>query len=100
MPPTFPVSLSYPCYFFLSLPPSSSPFLHLPFFLSYPVLTSPAVMFEFFSKDLYEATEAEAKRYDGLHLPVPGCKLLFIDPGIKDAIRDYVVGQQRQLRGM
>lgn len=57
-------------------------------------------MFEFFSKDLFEDTEAEARRYDGLHLSLPSQKILFIDPGIKDAVRDFVVGQQKQLRGM
>lgn len=56
-------------------------------------------MFEFFSKELFEDTEAEAKRYDGLHLALPSQKMLFINPDIKDAIKDFVVGQQRQLRG-
>jgi transcription initiation factor TFIIH subunit 4 len=56
-------------------------------------------MFEFFSKELYDDTEAEAKRYDGLLLAVPSAKLLFIDPAIKEPLRDYVQGQQRELRG-
>ena len=56
-------------------------------------------MFEFFSRELFEDTEAEAKRYDGVHLAIPAQKLLFIDPRIKDAVKDFVVGQQRQLRG-
>ena len=62
-------------------------------------ISHPAVMFEFFSKDLFEDTVAEAKRYDGLLLAVPTSKYLFIDPRIKDSIRDFVVNQQRQLRG-
>ena len=56
-------------------------------------------MFEFFSKDLFDDTEAEARRYEGLHLSIPSAKLLFIEPRIKDSIRDYVMGQQSQLRG-
>jgi transcription initiation factor TFIIH subunit 4 len=56
-------------------------------------------MFEFFSKELYEDTEAEAKRYDGLFLAVPNAKLLLVDPAIKEPLRDYVKRQQRQLRG-
>ena len=56
-------------------------------------------MFEFYSKELFDDTEAEARRYDGVLLSIPACKLLFIDPSIKDGIRDFVVGQQRQLRG-
>jgi transcription initiation factor TFIIH subunit 4 len=59
-----------------------------------------ATMFEFFSKNMYDDTVDEAKRYDGLLLAVPEKKWLFIDPRIKDAIRDFVVGQQRQHRGM
>ncbi|EIW67546.1 hypothetical protein TREMEDRAFT_33390 [Tremella mesenterica DSM 1558] len=62
--------------------------------------TEESEMFEFFSKDLYEDTEAEAKRYDGLLLAVPKDKLLFVNPSVKDAIKDFVKGQQRQLRGM
>ena len=56
-------------------------------------------MFEFFSKDLFDDTEAEARRYDGLLLSVPSSKYLIIDPSVKDAIKDFVMGQQRQLRG-
>ena len=56
-------------------------------------------MFEFYSKELFDDTEAEARRYDGVLLSIPASKLLFIDPSIKDGIRDFVVGQQRQLRG-
>jgi transcription initiation factor TFIIH subunit 4 len=61
--------------------------------------TIPAVMFEFFSKELFEDTEAEAKRYDGLILSLPDKKLLFIDPSIKEGIKDFIRGQQLQLRG-
>jgi transcription initiation factor TFIIH subunit 4 len=59
----------------------------------------PAVMFEFFSKELFDDTEAEARRYDGVQVALPEQKLLFVTPSIKDGIRDFVVGQQRQLRG-
>ncbi|RSH90861.1 RNA polymerase II transcription factor B 52 kDa subunit [Saitozyma podzolica] len=57
------------------------------------------VMFEFFSKELFDDTEAEARRYDGVQVALPEQKLLFVTPSIKDGIRDFVVGQQRQLRG-
>lgn len=48
-------------------------------------------MFEFQSKDLFEETMEEAKRYDGLFHSVrkDDVKLLFIDPAIKDAIREF-----------
>lgn len=55
-------------------------------------------MYEFFSKELYDDTEAEAKRYDGLLLAVPSAKLLFVDPAIKDALKDYIKRQKEQLR--
>jgi transcription initiation factor TFIIH subunit 4 len=56
------------------------------------------ICFEFANKDLFEATEAEALRYDGVLLSIPAQKILFIDPSIKDAIKDYVMGQQKELR--
>lgn len=56
-------------------------------------------MFEFFSKDLYDDTLDEIRRYGEPLLALPQTKHLFIDPAIKDAIRDFVVRQQRQLRG-
>ena len=56
-------------------------------------------MFEFYSKELFDDTEAEARRYDGVLLAVPASKYLFIDPSIKDGIKDFVQNQQRQLRG-
>jgi transcription initiation factor TFIIH subunit 4 len=56
-------------------------------------------MFEFFSKDLFDDTENEARRYGGLLHSVPAAKCLFISPDIKDGIRDFVKGQQLQLRG-
>ena len=61
---------------------------------------SSAVMFEFYSKELFEDTEAEARRYDGVHLSIPSQKQLFINPEIKEAVRDFMMGQQRQLRGV
>jgi len=57
-------------------------------------------MFEFFSKELFEDTEAEARRYDGLVLSVPAQKWLFVNPQINDAIRAFVKDQQNQLRGL
>lgn len=54
-------------------------------------------MFEFFSKELYDDTEAEVRRYDGLLLAIPASKLLFVNPAIKDAIRDFVREQKRRL---
>jgi transcription initiation factor TFIIH subunit 4 len=57
-------------------------------------------MFEFFSKELFEDTEAEANRYDGLVLSVPAQKWLFVNPQINDAIRAFVKDQQNQLRGL
>ena len=58
------------------------------------------IMFEFQSKDLFEETMEEAKRYDGLFHSVrkDDVKLLFIDPAIKDAIREFLQERQRELR--
>lgn len=57
-------------------------------------------MFEFQSKELFEETLDEAKRYDGLLHSVrkDDTKLLFIDPAIKDAIREFLQERQQQLR--
>jgi transcription initiation factor TFIIH subunit 4 len=59
-----------------------------------------AIMFEFQSKDLFEETMEEAKRYDGLLHSVrrDDVKLLFIDPAIKDAIREFLQDRQREFR--
>lgn len=58
------------------------------------VLIRLALMFDFFSKELFEDTETEAKRYAGLLLSVPEKKLLFVDPRIRDAIKDFIKSQQ------
>lgn len=60
------------------------------------------VMFEFQSKELFEETLEEAKRYDGLLHSVKkdDNKLLFIDPTIKDAIREFVKERKEQLSMM
>ena len=57
-------------------------------------------MFEFQSKELFEETLEEAKRYDGLLHSVrkEDVKLLFIDPTIKVAIREFVTERKEQLR--
>jgi transcription initiation factor TFIIH subunit 4 len=57
-------------------------------------------MFEIQSKDLFEETMEEAKRYDGLLHAVrkDDVKLLFIDPAIKEAIRDFLKERQNDLR--
>jgi transcription initiation factor TFIIH subunit 4 len=57
-------------------------------------------MFEFQSKELFEETMEEAKRYDGLFHSVrkDDTKLLFVDPAIKDAIREFLQDRQRDLR--
>jgi transcription initiation factor TFIIH subunit 4 len=57
-------------------------------------------MFEFQSKELFEETLDEARRYDGLLHSVrkDDTKLLFIDPAIKDAIREFLQERQQQLR--
>jgi hypothetical protein len=36
------------------------------------------------------------KRYDGLIYSVPSEKMLFIDPRIKEGIRDYIQAQKQQ----
>jgi transcription initiation factor TFIIH subunit 4 len=62
--------------------------------------STPLSMFEFQSKDLFEETMEEAKRYDGLFHSVrkDDVKLLFIDPAIKDAIREFLSERQREFR--
>jgi len=59
-----------------------------------------AVCFQFYSKELFEDTLAEAKRYDGLLLSLPEQKYLVIAPEIRDAIRDFVKTMQNELRGL
>lgn len=57
-------------------------------------------MFEFFSKELYEETRDEADRNAGLQLAVPAQKLLFIEPTVREAIKDFIKDKQIQLRGV
>jgi transcription initiation factor TFIIH subunit 4 len=56
-------------------------------------------MFEFFSKELYEETRDEVIRNAGLQLAVDSDKLLFIEPTVREAIKEFIKGKQRQLRG-
>ncbi|KAK8858851.1 hypothetical protein IAR55_003081 [Kwoniella newhampshirensis] len=60
--------------------------------------TEETVMFEFFSKELFDDTEAEAKANAALQLAVPGQKLLFIEPQTKPAITEFVRERQNLLR--
>jgi transcription initiation factor TFIIH subunit 4 len=68
--------------------------------LSWAITDEEGIMFEFQSKDLFEETMEEAKRYDGLFHSVrkDDVKLLFIDPAIKDAIREFLSERQREFR--
>lgn len=43
-------------------------------------------MFSFFSKDLYDATEAYARQLAGVQLALPDQKILFVIPEIKTAV--------------
>ncbi|KAK6907749.1 hypothetical protein I203_101750 [Kwoniella mangroviensis CBS 8507] len=56
------------------------------------------VMLEFFSKELFEDTENEAKANAALQLSVSTQKFLFIEPQTKAAITDFVKERQNQLR--
>ncbi|WRT68056.1 uncharacterized protein IL334_005031 [Kwoniella shivajii] len=56
------------------------------------------VMFEFFSKELFEDTEAEANANAALQLALPKEKFLFIEPQTKSAITEFVKERQNQLR--
>ncbi|KAL7422462.1 RNA polymerase II transcription factor B 52 kDa subunit [Cryptotrichosporon argae] len=62
--------------------------------------TQESVMFEFFSKELFEEAENEARTIAGLQLAVPQQKLLFIDPAVREAMKDFIKDKQVQLRGM
>ncbi len=56
-------------------------------------------MIEFFSKELYDDTLAEAKRYDGVLHAVPAQKLLFVDPSLREGLRDFIQQQRQQRYG-
>lgn len=56
-------------------------------------------MFEFFSRELFDETRDEAERNAGLHLALPAKKLLFVDPNVREAIKDFIKDKQVQLRG-
>ncbi|RSH83453.1 RNA polymerase II transcription factor B 52 kDa subunit [Apiotrichum porosum] len=58
-----------------------------------------SVMFEFFSRELFDETRDEAERNAGLHLALPAKKLLFVDPNVREAIKDFIKDKQVQLRG-
>lgn len=55
-------------------------------------------MFEFFSKELFEETRDEAERNAGLQLALPKEKLLFVDPTMREAMKDFIKDKQEQLR--
>lgn len=54
-------------------------------------------MFEFFSKELFDDTLAEAQRYDAVIYSVPSQKLLFVDPSVREGLRDFIQTQKQQL---
>lgn len=56
-------------------------------------------MFEFFSRELYDETKDEAERNAGLQLALPDKKLLFIDPAVREAIKEFIKDRQLALRG-
>ncbi|OCF35046.1 transcription initiation factor TFIIH subunit 4 [Kwoniella heveanensis CBS 569] len=56
------------------------------------------VMFEFFSKELFDDTEAEARANAALQHSIPSQKLLFIEPHTKAAITEFVKERQARLR--
>ncbi|WWC88390.1 uncharacterized protein L201_003301 [Kwoniella dendrophila CBS 6074] len=60
--------------------------------------TEDTVMLEFFSKELFEDTEKEAKANAALQLSIPNQKFLFIEPQTKAAITEFVKERQTQLR--
>lgn len=62
------------------------------------MLTTLAVMFEFFSKELFDETRDEAERNAGLQLAMPKEKLLFVDPALREAMKDFIKEKQEQLR--
>lgn len=58
-----------------------------------------SVCFEFNSKELFDDTKAEAERNDGLLHAHPGKKWLFLDPAIREPIKEFIKGRQVLLRG-
>ncbi|WVQ84370.1 hypothetical protein IAT38_006522 [Cryptococcus sp. DSM 104549] len=61
--------------------------------------TEDTVMFEFFSKSLYDDTEREATTMGALQHAAHKDKLLFIEPDTKSAMTDFVRQRQNMLRG-
>lgn len=63
-----------------------------------------AVSFEFKSKELFEACRDEAERMGALQHSVqrgPGFgKFIFVDPAIRESLRDFIKEKQSQLRGV
>ncbi|WVR06593.1 hypothetical protein IAU60_003625 [Kwoniella sp. DSM 27419] len=60
--------------------------------------TEETVILEFFSKELFDDTHAEAKANAALQLAIPSQKLLFIEPQTKAAITEFVKERREYLR--
>ncbi|BEJ08611.1 hypothetical protein CcaverHIS641_0507050 [Cutaneotrichosporon cavernicola] len=57
-----------------------------------------SVMFEFFSKELFDDAQDEATRMGCLQLGLPKEKLLFVDPDARESMKDFIKEKQEQLR--
>ncbi|KLT45196.1 Tfb2-domain-containing protein [Cutaneotrichosporon oleaginosum] len=57
-----------------------------------------SVMFEFFSKELFDEARDEATRMGVVLLALPKEKLLFVDPDSREAMKDFIKEKQEQLR--
>jgi transcription initiation factor TFIIH subunit 4 len=57
-------------------------------------------MLSFFSKELYEDTRDEAKRNAGLQHCDDAQKIIFIEPTIREAIREFIQARQSELRAL
>lgn len=60
-------------------------------------------MFEFYSKELFETCRDEAERMGALQHSVQRgqgmAKLIFVDPTIRESLRDFIKEKKLQLRG-
>lgn len=61
--------------------------------------TQESVMYQFFSKELFDEASDEAERNASLHYASAAQKLLFVDPNFREPLKEFIREKQIQLRG-
>ena len=66
--------------------------------MAHPFSNHIALKLQFFSKEINHVVLAEVQRYDGRIYHMESHKMIFIDPRIKEGVREFIQ-QQKQTSG-